>query len=63
MNVKDKEKLNNPLNGWQFLSAISSMVFHTVHYAKKEAFIFQIGLLAKASLYIKSAFSSTTIKI
>ena len=30
MKVKDKEKLNNPLKGWQILSAISSMVFHTV---------------------------------
>ena len=33
MKVKDKEKLNNPLKGWQILSAISSMVFHTVHCA------------------------------
>ena len=30
MKVKDKEKLNDPLEGWQILSAISSMVFHTV---------------------------------
>ena len=30
MKLKDKEKLNNPLKGWQILSAISSMVFHTV---------------------------------
>ena len=28
--VKDKENLNNPLKGWRILSAISSMVFHTV---------------------------------
>ena len=34
-----------------------------LHYAKKEAFIFQIGLPAKASLEVKSAFSSTNIKI
>ena len=27
MKVKDKEKLNNPLEGWQILSAISSMFF------------------------------------
>ena len=32
MNVKEKEKLNNHLKGWQILSAISSMVFHTVHW-------------------------------
>ena len=32
MKVKDKEKFNNPLKGWQILSAISSMVFHTVHW-------------------------------
>ena len=32
MKVKDKEKLNNPLNGWQTLSAISSIVFHTVDW-------------------------------
>ena len=32
MKVKDKEKLNNPLKGWQILSAISSMVFHTVYW-------------------------------
>ena len=31
MTVKDKEKLNNFLNGWQILSSMSSMVFHTVH--------------------------------
>ena len=30
MKVKDKEKLNNPLKSRQILSAISSMVFHTV---------------------------------
>ena len=30
MKLKDKEKLNNPLKGWQILSSISSMVFHTV---------------------------------
>ena len=35
MKVKDKEKLNNPLKGWQILSAISSMVFHTVHWVTK----------------------------
>ena len=34
MKVKNKEKLNNPLKGWQILSAISSMVFHTVHCDK-----------------------------
>ena len=34
MKVKDKEKLNNPLEGWRNLSAISSMVFHTVHCVK-----------------------------
>ena len=33
MKVKDKEKLNNPLKGWQILSSISSMVFHTVQWA------------------------------
>ena len=33
MKLKDKEKLNNPLKGWQILSSISSMVFHTVHCA------------------------------
>ena len=32
MTVKDKEKLNNPLKGWQILNAISSMVFHTVQW-------------------------------
>ena len=32
MKVKDKEKLNNPLKGWQILSAISSMVFDTVQW-------------------------------
>ena len=32
MKVKDKEKLNNPLKGWRILSAISSMVFHTVQW-------------------------------
>ena len=26
MKVKDKEKLNYPLQGWQILSAVSSMV-------------------------------------
>ena len=31
MNVKDKEKLNNPMKGWQILNAISLMVFCTVH--------------------------------
>ena len=30
MKVKDKEKLNIPLKGWQVLSAIFSMIFHTV---------------------------------
>ena len=30
MKVKDKENLNNPLKGWKILSAISSMIFHTV---------------------------------
>ena len=30
MKAKDKEKFNNPLKGWQILSAISSMVFHTL---------------------------------
>ena len=30
MKVKDKEKFNNSLKGWQILSSISSMVFHTV---------------------------------
>ena len=30
MKVKDKEKLHNPLKGWRILSAISSIVFHTV---------------------------------
>ena len=35
MKVKDEEKLNNPLKGWQILSAISSMVFHTVHCEEK----------------------------
>ena len=30
MRVKDKDKLNNPLKDWLILSAISSMVFHTV---------------------------------
>ena len=34
MKVKDKEKLNNPLKGWRILSAISSMVFHTVQWFK-----------------------------
>jgi hypothetical protein len=34
MKLKDKEKLNNPLEGWQILSAISSMVFHTVQWFK-----------------------------
>ena len=33
MKVKDKEKLNNPLKGWQILSSISSVVFHTVHWS------------------------------
>ena len=32
--MKDKEKLNNPLNGWQIPSVISSMVFHTVQCGK-----------------------------
>ena len=32
MKVKDKENLNDPLQGWQILSAISSMAFHTVHW-------------------------------
>ena len=32
MKVKDKEKLNNPLKGWQILSANSSMFFYTVHW-------------------------------
>jgi hypothetical protein len=32
MKLKDKEKLNNPLKGWQILSAISSMVFYTVQW-------------------------------
>ena len=32
--------------------------FETMHYAKKETFIFQIGLPAKASLSVKSAFSA-----
>ena len=31
MKVKDKEKMNNPLKGSQIISAISSMVFHTMH--------------------------------
>jgi hypothetical protein len=31
MEVKDKEKFNIPLKGWKILSAISSMVFPTVH--------------------------------
>ena len=31
--VKDKEEFNNPLKGWQILSAIFKMVFHTVHLA------------------------------
>ena len=30
MKVKDKEMLNNPLKGWQIVSAISSIVVHTV---------------------------------
>ena len=29
MKVKDKEKLNTPLEDWQILSSISSMVFHS----------------------------------
>ena len=33
LKVKDKEKLNNPTKGWQILSTISSMVFHTVQWA------------------------------
>ena len=33
MKVEDKEKLNNPLKGWQILCSISSMVFHKVHWA------------------------------
>ena len=32
MKVNDKEILNNHLKGWQIQSAISSMVFHTVHW-------------------------------
>ena len=34
-----------------------------MHYAQKQAFIFQLGLPAEASLKVKSAFSSTGIKI
>ena len=34
MKVKDKEKFNYPLRGWQILSAISSMVFHTVQWGR-----------------------------
>ena len=36
MEVKDKEKWNNALKGWKTLSAISSMVFHTVHWQINE---------------------------
>ena len=32
MKVKGKDKLNNPLKGWQIVSAISLMVFHTEHW-------------------------------
>ena len=32
MKVNDKEKLNNPLKGWQNLSAISLMVLYTVQW-------------------------------
>ena len=32
MKVEDKEKLNDPTKGWQIVSAISSMVFHTVQW-------------------------------
>ena len=32
-----------------------------IDYAKKEVFIFQLGLPAQASLLVKSAFSSTGI--
>ena len=32
--MKDKEKLNNPIKGWGGLSAISSMVFHTVQWGQ-----------------------------
>ena len=31
--VKDKEQLNNPMKGCQILNAISSLVFHTVHWS------------------------------
>ena len=30
MKVKDKEKLNSPMKGWQILNASSLMGFHTV---------------------------------
>ena len=40
MEVKDKEKLNIPLKGWKILSAISSMVFHTVQW---QVFVCEMG--------------------
>ena len=47
MKVKDKEKLNNPMKGWQILSAISSMVFHKVDWETKE--LGEFGELGVAS--------------
>ena len=40
-----------------------TVTIEPLHYAKKEAFIFQPELPAKVSLSAKSAFSSTGIKI
>ena len=57
------------LNLQQKVSQMTSIVNQikdkivTLHYAKKEAFIFQIGLPAEASLQMKSAFSITTFRI
>ena len=42
---------------------ISLILDLALHYAKKEAIIFQLELLAKASLSWKSAFSSLVVKL
>ena len=58
MKVKDKEKLNNPLKGWRILSAISSMVFHTVHWGEVKGIKSYLQCIEGAKIWQKPLSSS-----
>ena len=56
MKVKDKENFNNPLKGWRILSAISSMVFHTVQWSclsvYRSVFIYRTWVLPHTDCFL-----------